>query len=1036
MNLVRVCHENRKAVYLLTAMMVVGGLFALFQLPSNIYPELSFPRVVVLAHTGDLAPDSMLISVTRPLEEEVRGVQGVRRVRSSTIRGNAEISVLFEDKADMQVALQLVQARVNDTRGSLPAETELRVERLSPSVFPILSFVLNGNVPNTDLYDRAFYNLRPAFSSVPGVAQVEVQSSNTREILVIVDPQKVLAHRLALPDVADRLRATNAIISVGRLDKNYLQFLVLTSGQFTSLDQIRNTVVGTEGTTPIRVTDIAEVKDGVADPATLIYGNGKPAAILNITRQVGASIITIAQQLKDVAAHSSQVIPATLHLSVVYDLAEFVQEAIGSVRDAILIGAFLAVVILFLFLREVRTTFITATSLPLTVVGTFLVMRLFGSTLNLMSLGGLAVAIGLVIDDAVVVVENIYRHIGKGESSMAAAENGTHELIGPVIGSTITTVVVFAPLGLLQGAVGNFFSALSLTLSASVLLSLLFALTLVPLLSEQFLTPARYRESSARFIEPLYRIYEKALRWSLAHKYVVGGIAAASLLFTVLIYTFYTSQHTGFLPEMDEGGFVIDYLTPPGTSLAETNRLVSQIEDIVKKTPEVDAFSRRTGAEMGLYATEQNKGDVLVKLKPASQRSRSADEIINDLRDQITKTIPSIDVEFIQVLQDMIGDLEGTPEEIEVKIFGDNMPQLESLADEIGPKVQQIPGVVDFKGLEKGNPELIVQVDPVQAARVGMTIDQVSQQMQSGLKGVFPTEFRESDRTIPVHVRFPDGFRYDFASVQQFPILTPAKQIVPISSLAQVSEIQGENKLQRENQHLMVVLTARLDKQKSSLGAAIPQVQKALGSVHFPVGYTYEIGGQYESQQSSFKDLLTVLGFALAAVLIVLVFQFRSFQPAVIILSAAPLSLFGVFGMLMITGTALNVSSFMGVILMVGLVVKNGIILFEYVHQLRDNEGLPLIEALVSAGRIRMRPILMTTLCTLFGLLPLALGLGSGAELQKPLALAVIGGLTLSTFITLLVMPVFYALLERRQLEPEPALAATGSGTDTPEQSV
>lgn len=1027
MNLVRICHENRKAIYLLTALMVVGGLFALFQLPSNIYPELSFPRVVVLVHTGDLAPDSMLISATRPLEEELRGVQGVRRVRSRTIRGNAEISVLFDDKTDMQNALQLVQARVNDVRGALPPETELRVERLSPSIFPILSFVLNGNVPNTDLYDRAFYNLRPAFTSVPGVANVEVQASNTREISVTVDPQKVLAHRLTLPDIADRLRATNGITSVGRLDKNYLQYLVLTSGQFTSLDQIRNTVIGTEGTTPIRLVDIAQVDYGTADPTTLIYGNGVPAAILNITRQIDGSIVQISQQVKDVAAHSSQVIPSTLHLSVVYDLAEFVQEAMGSVRDAILIGSFLAVLILFIFLREIRTTFITAMSLPLTVIGTFLVMRLFGSTLNLMSLGGLAIAIGLVIDDAVVVVENIYRHIGTGESSMAAAENGTRELIGPVIGSTITTVVVFLPLGFLQGVVGDFFKSLSLTLAASVLLSLLFALTLVPLLSEQFLTPQRYRKSSARFIEPLYRFYEKALRWSLRRRLLVAGITAASLLLAIL---FYTQLGTDFLPEMDEGGFVIDYLTRPGTSLAETNRLVGQIEQLVKNTPEVAAFSRRTGAEMGLFATEQNKGDVLVKLKPASQRSRRADEIIDDLRDRIGKTIPGIDVEFVQVLQDIIGDLQGIPEDVEVKVFGENMTRLESLADEIEPKMKQVPGIVDFKGIEKGNPEMVINIDPVQASRLGMTLEQVAQQMQTGLKGAITTEFRESDRTVPIRVRFPDAFRYDSSSVRQFPILTPAKQIVPITSLAQISEVQGENLLQRENQRLMIVLTSRLNRKKNDLGGAVRGVQRSLSTVPFPVGYTYEIGGKYESQQSSFKDMLTVLGFALAAVFIVLVFQFRSFQPAVIILSAAPLSLLGVFAMLLITGTALNVSSFMGVILMVGLVVKNGIILFEYVHQQRDNQGLSLTEALVSAGRIRMRPILMTTLCTLFGLLPLALGLGSGAELQKPLALAVIGGLTLSTFITLLVMPVFYDLLERRHAQPEPAAAES-----SPEQS-
>jgi multidrug efflux pump subunit AcrB len=486
---------------------------------------------------------------------------------------------------------------------------------------------------------------------------------------------------------------------------------------------------------------------------------------------------------------------------------------------------------------------------------------------------------------------------------------------------------------------------------------------------------------------------------------------------------------------MDEGGFVIDYVTPPGTSLTETNRLVGQIEELVEKTPEVDGFSRRTGAEMGIFVTEQNKGDVLVKMKRRSERKRSTQDVIRDLRAQIGKTIPGIDVEFVQVLQDIIGDLKGEPEDLELKIFGDNMTTLESLADEVAPKMQAIRGAVDFKGPQRGNPEMVINVDPVQASRLGMTLEQVAEQMQTGLKGMASTSFRESDRTVPIRVRFPNGFRYDSTSVQQFPILTPSKQIVPVGSLAQIQWVQGENSLFRENQRLGVVLTARLDEEKTDLGTGARDLQRVLAGVHFPVGYTYEIGGKYESQQNTFKDLSTVLGFALAAVFIVLVFQFRSFLPAAIILSAAPLSLFGVFAMLLITGTALNASSFMGVILMVGLVVKNGIILFEYVHQLRDNQGLSLTEALVSAGRIRMRPILMTTLCTLFGLLPLALGLGSGAELQKPLALAVIGGLTLSTFITLLVMPVFYDLLERRHARLEPAAPAEQE-EKVPEQSV
>jgi CzcA family heavy metal efflux pump len=1002
MNLVRFCRRNNRAIFLGTAALTLAGVAALFQLPSNIYPELTFPRIVVLVHAGDLSPDIMLLTVTRPIEEQVSTVLGVRRVRSRTIRGGAEISVLFSPDMDMQQALQLVEARVNDARTGLPAEAEIDVERLTPTVFPILSLVLNGNVPDADLRDFAVYNLRPLFTRVPGVARVEVDASDIREISVIIDPQKALAHRLSLPEIAERLRATNNVTSVGRLDSNYQRFLVLTNSQFKSVEQIGDTVVGNDRQSPVRLREVAVIVEGVADRKILVTGNGRPAAIINITRQIGGNIIAVSQQVKELALHARNVIPATLHLSIVYDLAEFVQESIAGVRDAIVVGGFLAVVVLFVFLRQARITLVAAVSLPLTVIATFFFVEILGGTLNLMSLGGLAIAIGLVIDDSVVVVENIYRHLGAGENADTAAEKGTRELIGPVVGSTLTTVVVFLPLGLLKGAVGDFFAALSLTLTASVLLSLVYSLSLVPLLSQYLLAKSPFQESSSRFIEPVNRLYEKGIRWAISHRGTVG-IGAGALV--VLAVVAYFNLRTGFLPEMDEGGFVIDYLTPPGTSLAETDSLVRQMEQKVARVPEVAAFSRRTGAELGLFATEQNKGDILVKLKPRWQRKRSAEEVIEDLRAQITSSVAGVDVEFVQLLQDMLGDLEGSPEPVEVKIFGSNSDQLNQIADELRPKIEKLQGIVDFKGPRRGNPELLINVDSGLAAHVGLTLDQVSQQLRAGLLGESSTDLRRADRLIPIRIRYPDDFRFQEQNIRQYPILTPNGQMVRLESLAAITRDRGQNELLRENQRLMVVLTARLESR--DLGGAIGDVKQVLASIQLPVGYTYEIGGQYESQQSSFRDLLFVLGLAVAAVFTVLVVQFRAFLPALIIISAAPLSMIGVFFLLLVTRTPLNVSSFMGITLMVGLVVKNGIILFEYYERLRGE--LPVVEALVQAGRVRLRPILMTTLCTLFGLLPLALGIGSGAELQKPLAVAVIGGLCVSMMVTLVMMPVLYA---------------------------
>jgi len=1023
MNVVAFCRRNSYAVYLLTSFLCIAGLLAVFRLPSNIYPELNFPRIVILAHSGDLSPDAMLLTVTRPLEEAAGTAMGVHRVRSKTIRGNSEISILFNPEMDMQYALQLVQARVSDAQGSLPPNTETQVERVSPVVFPVLSLILNGNVPDADLHDDAQYVLRPLISRAPGVGLIQVQATDNREVSVIVDPQKALAHRLSLVDISNELKSTNQVTSVGRLSKDYSQYLVLTTSQFADLDDIRSTVVAIENNVPIRVRDLAEVRDGVQDRQTLITGNGQPAALINISRQIGGNILQLTQDVKDQLKDLGSAIPKTLHISIVYDLAEFVSDSIGSVRDAIFIGGILAVIILLAFLRDLRTTLVAATSLPLSVIGTFFFLKCFGGSLNLMSLGGLAIAIGLIIDDAVVIIENIYRHLGLGEDPLQAAESGTRELLGPVIGSTATTLVVFLPLTLLEGVVGEFFTALCLTLGVSILLSLIFAITVIPLLSIRFLSNVTHREESAHFIAPVNRVYERAVRGALKHRRWVVVAAVASVALGVFVFT---KVGTGFLPEMDEGGYVLDYRTPPGTSLDETNRILTLVEKRVADMPETASFSRRTGAELGLYATEQNTGDILVKLKPvchwprtwmgcpSSERRRDADEVIDDMREQIAKNIPSIDVEFTQILQDMIGDLEGSPEPVEIKLFGNDMPTLEQLAEEIQPRLEKIKGLVDFVGITKGNPEIVFHVNPDLSGRAGLTPDQVSAQVSAGLLGISETQLRRADRTIPIRLRFPDSFRGNYWDVQQFPLVTPSKQIVPLSSVAQVDQVRGENQLQRENQRLMVTLTARLENR--DLGSAIHDVRQVIKQIKFPLNTSYEIGGQYESQQASFHQLLYVLGLALAAVFVVLVIQFRSFGPALIILSAAPLSLLGVFLMLLVTGTALNVSSFMGIILMVGLVVKNGIILFEYVHKLQEEGGASLDEALVAAGKIRIRPILMTTLATLFGLLPLALGLGAAAELQKPLALAVIGGLLLSTFITLLVMPVLYSFLEKRSV--------------------
>ena len=1015
MNVARFARENARAIVFAVVVITLAGIYSITTLPSGIYPEVEFPRIVAVAHSGDLSPRIMQIAVTRPLEEAAREVLGVRRVRSRTIRGATELSVIFNPDADMPYALQLMQGKVDEVRPDMPAGTQVRVERMTPSFFPMMEFNVTGNLPPADLRDIAMFQIRPLLSRIPGVARAEVSASEEREVSVIVDPHKLNAVKLTLDDVAKALTNTNQVASVGRLPKDYQQYLVLATGELKSLDDVRHAVVAFRNQTPVYVGDIAEVREGVVDRTTLITGNGQPAAVISVARQIRGNIIAIADGVEQTLRENIASLPPAIRIAKVYDLAAFVREAVQSVSEAIIIGGLLAVFVLLAFLRDWRATFVAATTLPLTIVGTFFILHIANGTINLMSMGGLAIAIGLVIDDAIVVVENIHRHLAAGETPENAAEHGTNELVGAVVGSTLTTVVVFIPLAWLQGMVGQFFAALSLTLSGAVLLSLFYALLFIPVPAARFLKAQRAdgteHHVDDRQLGWLGRRYEAFIRRAIARPI---WVIAVTIVVAAVGGFLYFQLETGFLPEMDEGGYVIDYWTPQGTSLPETDKMVRRIEAVLEKTPEIAGFTRRTGTEMGMFATEQNRGDILVRLKPRNQRDKDAEEIISEQRAKFAEENPGVLIEFVQLLQDMLGDLQGVPEPIEVKIFGDDINTLLGLSSRIANKLKDVPGVVDLVEPRRGNPELEVRIDPTRAAKAGFTTQAVSTQLADGLLGDVATEVRRADRLVDLRIRYPDAYRFNPDWIREYPLVTPTGLVVPLSATAEIAAVEGAAQLHREDLKQMVPVTARLEGR--DMGSAVADVKQILASERMPVGYTTQIGGQYETQQESFRSLLVVLTIAVLLVFGLLVAQFRRFTAAMVIMSAAPLSLVGAFGLLLLTGTPLNVSSFMGLILLIGLIVKNGIILIDYADRLGER-GVEWREALVRAGAIRLRPILMTTLCTLFGLLPLALGLGAGAELQKPLAIAVIGGLSVSTIITLVFVPTLMSLLPQRHHE-------------------
>jgi CzcA family heavy metal efflux pump len=1011
--------SQRRFIYLMTALLSVAGIWAAFKLPSAIYPELNFSRITIVTQGSALGARQILFAITRPIEEAVSIVPGVRRVQSRSIRGASEVNVTFAPGTDMIYALQQVQARVNEVRSDLPDNLDIQIERQTPSLFPIIAYNVEGGDPSR-LYDIARYQIKPLISRVPGVGRVDVTGSDVAEVEVVADPARLAAQGMTFDDLATAIRNSIGVEAVGRMPRDYRQYLIVTAQEAHSPDDIGNIVVSRG----LRVRDLAVVSLGVEDKIRIIAGDGRPAALISITRQIGGSTLAVSDSVASVVRSLQRTLPSGVRLSRVYDQAALVRDAVKSVRDAMVIGAVLAVIVLLLFLRHARITAISASAIPITLAITVLVMWLVGQTFNLMTLGAMAIAIGLVIDDAVVITENIIRRIHLDSDRSTAIRNAVRELLWPVTTSTLTTVVVFLPLGLLTGVVGQFFHALSITLTIAVLVSLLLALSIIPLLSEQFLTEVDTDDaataSGGRFawlgkistaIDNLSARYEQTLAGVLSRP---RRVAYAAGVLIVAGFVFQRFVSTGFLPEMDESAFVLDYFTPGGTALAETDREVHIVENILARTPEVMGTSRRTGSELGLFATAQNQGDIAVRLRPESQRRRSSFEVIDDVRAKIEKTIPRLRVEFVQILSDVINDLAGNAHPVEIKLFGPDLEALEGYAEKLEPAMSKVGGLEDFyNGVSEPSAELAMTVHSAESNRIGLTPTQVGTAVAGALLGVPAGEIRLDDRVVGVRVRAPDSVRFNAVLLGSLPVVSDQSgAAAPLASLASFQPMETRGQLLRENQQQMITMTA--DVSGRSLGAISSDVKRVLAQNPPPHGIRVELGGRYAGQREAFRALISVLVLAAASVILVMVIQFQSFVEPLVILLAAPLSFVGAVALLFLTRTPLNVSSFMGLILLVGLIVKNGIILLDFTRRRMLSEGLELRDALLEAGRIRLRPILMTTLCTLFGLLPLALGLGAGSALQRPLALAVIGGLALSTPITLYMVPTLLVVIRGR----------------------
>jgi CzcA family heavy metal efflux pump len=1017
MNLGRVVDTQWRAVVAVIVLLAIGGLIAMTRVPLSLFPQTNFPRILIVVENGEVPAQQMMITVTKPIEEAMSGMPGIARVKSVTVRGATEIDLFFDWRVNVEQTLQMVQARVSALSNSLPpTATVKRVERLTFAVFPIVGYSVTS--PKRDagtLRTIAELTIRPPLARVPGVATVTVQGGEVREYHVLVDPGRLDARGLTVAQVVDTLKNTNVIESPGLIDENHHLELALVSGRATTPDDLGRIVVAMVNNVPVLLADVATIEPGFEPRYTLVTADGKPAVLVNVMRQPTANTAAVADAVKQQLDQMKSQLPRDVEIKPFYDQSLLVRAAVSSVRDAILIGLVLSVLIMWGFLRSWGTTLVATVVIPVTILVTILAMWLAGLTFDLMTLGGVAAAIGLVIDDAIVVVENIYTHIAAGESRVNAVHRALAEITAPLIGSTITPVVVFLPLSLLTGVTGVFFRSLALTMAVALLTSLVLALFLTPVLAQRFVSPSTKEvgphieeEQGGRILHRGMTLYERLLEKALRHRGVVLLLIGGVLFVAYLIYKLLGSE---FLPAFDEGAFILDYVAPPGASLLETDRLLRHVERLLKETPDVESFSRRTGLQLGLAGvTEPNTGDFAVKLR---SRHRKGEEVMSELRQKIESSEPALRVEFLGILSDLIGDLASSPSPVEIRLYSEDTAALHRTAQQIAASIAKVKGVVEiFNGIVVSGPAVMFRIDPQRAATFGITTADVTATIEAALGGTAASAIIERNRSINVRVILPGEYRNSLDQLRSLRIHSPVTNgLVRVDQVSTIEYDPGQTEMHRDGLRQSVAVTARLE--GSDLGTAIKSIQTQLAKdVHLPAGMTLEYGGLYQEQQASFRELALTLALAVALVFLVLLIEFRSFAHPVAIVTGAVLALTGSLAALLITRTTLNVVSLMGMIMIVGIVAKNGILMLDTVEDHLE-AGDDLHGALVRSGRRRFRPVLMTSLAAMLGMLPLALALGSGADLLQPLAIAVIGGLAFALLLSLIVTPAVYSVIRR-----------------------
>jgi hydrophobic/amphiphilic exporter-1 (mainly G- bacteria), HAE1 family len=1029
MSIPRLAIHRPVTMFMISFVVILLGAISLGRLPVDLMPESEFPSITVRVNYQGVGPLEMEELVTRPVEQAVSAIAGLEQVNSSSSEGNSNVRLQFAWGTDLSEAADEVRTRIDRIRARLPEDADApTVFKFDSNAMPIMGIGVEGDYDPVTLREMAQNELSPRLERAEGVASVTIDGGLRRQIRVDLSKERVTAMNLPVDRIVNAIRSENENIPLGEVEDADRRFLLRSPGQYKDIQDIKNLIVFTRGDVPVPVylKDIANVYDGTEDRRNVTRINGRPGVRMRVQKQSGKNTVLVAQEVKKEIERINQEVPG-VHLSVLDDQSKFIERAINSVKEHAAIGCLLVVVIIFLFLRNVRSTLIICTSIPISVIGTFALLYFGGYTLNTMTFGGLALGIGMIVDAAIVVLENTYRHLEMGKDRMTAAIDGSEEVWSAILASTLTHIAVFVPMLFLTGVSSIMFGQLAAVVSFSLAMSLFVAVTIVPVLCSRFLDPPDHGEGRKGVLGSVYRLsdhalvgidrlYARFLHAALAHRPTV--FATGAVLFAIALVLL---QRVGFelQPTTDEGEVTVDAELAVGTRIERTEDVLILLEERLRElVPEATMLitSANGGGGMGGggFGGGGNRGNINVRLVPKDERQRSSEQIAMALRRELAG-LPGVIVRARpsggQQMRGMPGGGgQNQDGRFAVEVRGHDLEESRRVAQDVKTLLDTTAGIADSRvGREEGRPEIAVIVDRDKAALFGMTVTGVANTIRTNLAGTQAAMFREGGNEYPIVVRLREEDRNELASVGDVLIDTPKGQVLPARSVMATSREQGPVQIERKNQERIQRVNAEVE---TTLSQAVDAVRARLSELRLPREFTVGFGNEVEEQARSFRELQLVLILAIVLVYTVMASQYESLRDPFIIMFSIPLAAIGVVGALLLTNTPFSMQAYIGVIMLAGIVVSNAILLVDYANTLRHRDKMSVRPAIETAGRHRLRPILMTAGCTMLGLVPMSLGIGEGSELQVPLARVVIGGLLTSTLITLVFVPAMYTLFE------------------------